>query len=228
MQNFADKYLGDTMKRRSKKVILTAAAIGLLGIALWSYNNKRDLVMAEEADKVVLTVDDVDLTLGDIAFYVAYQELKVEKQARIYDYYDPKAYWNLHTDGEFVKVAAKRAVIEMAVHDEIFCRMAEEEGVELTAEEEELLISRQQDFWSDLTEEQQEKLGVTQEEINLQIRKAALAEKYQNIIAKRNHSDYNAYGIGELPYEIMLKEHDYRVHNNVWNRIRFGDVILTH
>lgn len=216
------------MKKRYRYFVLVLAATGLLGIALWNYNNKRELVFAEETDKVVLTVDGVDLTLGDIAFYVAFEELKVEKQALVYDYYNPKAYWKLHTDGMFVKEAAKRAVIEMAVHDEIFCRMSEEDGMELTSEEEELLVSRQRDFWSDLTEDQREKLGVTEDAINLQIRKAALAEKYQNIIAEKNNSDYEAYGVGELPYETLLEEHAYKVHKNIWERIRFGDVILTH
>lgn len=204
------------------------AAAGLIGIALWNYNDKRALVFAEETDRVVLTVDGVDLTLGDIAFYVAFEELKVEQQALVYDYYNPKAYWKLHTDGTFVKEAARRAVIEMAVHDEIFSRMAKEDGVELTSEEEELLTSRQQDFWSDLTESQREELGVTEDAVNRQIRKAALAEKYQNIIAEKNNSDYAAYGVGELPYETLLEEHEYKVHKNIWKRIRFGDVILTH
>lgn len=216
------------MKKEIKWLILAVVSVCLIGIALWNYNHKKDLVFSEETDKVVLTVDGQDLTLGDIAFYVAFEELKVEKQALVYDYYNPRAYWKMHTDGTFVKEAAQQAVIEMAVHDEIFARMAEEEGVELSEEEEELLVSRQSDFWSDLTEEQREKLGVTEEEIKLQIRKAALAEKYQNIIAEQNNSDYAGYGVGELPYETLLEEHEYKVHENIWERIGFGDVILTH
>lgn len=216
------------MKKKSVWIIATVLIICLLGMALWNYNDKRDLVFAEETDKVVLTVDGRDLTLGDIAFYVAFEELKVEQQARIYDYYNPRAYWKMHTDGTFVKEAAMRAVIEMAVHDEIFSRMAQEEGVELSAEEEELLVSRQSDFWSDLTEDQREKLGVTEDAINLQIRKAALAEKYQNIIAVENNSDFAGYSVGALPYETLLKEHEYTIHKNIWERIGFGDIILTH
>lgn len=40
-----------------------------------------------------------------------------------------------------------------------------------------------------MTEEQQERLGVDKAEIDRQLEKAALAQKYQNQIAAENNSD---------------------------------------
>lgn len=71
------------------------------------------------------------LQLGDLAMYIAYEELKVEDEAAAYDYYDTNKYWNLHTSGRFVKEVAKTHVIEMAVHDEIFYRQAMAEKLTL-------------------------------------------------------------------------------------------------
>lgn len=209
-------------------LILTVILGGLAALAVHHYATTKELVFREELDEVILTVDDTQLTLSDIAMYVAYEELEVEEQAKVYDYYNTKAYWNLHTNGEFVKTAAKDSVIQMAVHDEIFYRMAMEENVTLDAEEEELVKGRQQDFWEDLSEEQREKLGVSKEQLDVAIEKTALAEKYQNIIAKKYNSDYDGYNIGEEPYETLLAEHTYQLNDKIWDRIPFGDIIVSH
>ena len=80
--------------------------------------------------------------------------------------------------GENVKEAGKQAVLDMAVHDEIFYCMAKEEGLELSPEENAALVSKEGDFWADLTEEQKERLGVTEQKISDTMFRLALAEKY--------------------------------------------------
>ena len=52
-------------------------------------------------------MDDVSLTLKDIAFYVAYEEKTVQEQAILYNPDNPRQYWNVYTDGQFVKLTAK-------------------------------------------------------------------------------------------------------------------------
>ena len=160
--------------------------------------------------------------------YIAYEELKVEDEAAAYDYYDTNKYWNLHTSGRFVKEVAKTHVIEMAVHDEIFYRQAMAEKLTLDEKEEEQLCSRQEDFWTDMTTEQQERLGVDKAEIDRQLEKAALAQKYQNQIASENNSDFDGYSAGAEPYEQILKEHKYKLNEKLWDRVDFGNIILNH
>ncbi len=157
-----------------------------------------------------------------------YEELKVEDEAAAYDYYDTNKYWNLHTSGRFVKEVAKTHVIEMAVHDEIFYRQAMAEKLTLDEKEEEQLRSRQEDFWTDMTEEQQERLGVDKAEIDCQLEKSALAQKYQNQIAAENNSDFDGYSAGAEPYEQILKEHKYKLNEKLWDRVDFGNIILNH
>lgn len=161
----------------------------LLLISLFVSGRRGKIVYREYLSEDILTVDGEKLQLGDLAMYIAYEELKVEDEAAAYDYYDTNKYWNLHTSGRFVKEVAKTHVIEMAVHDEIFYRQAMAEKLTLDEKEEEQLRSRQEDFWTDMTEEQQERLGVDKAEIDRQLEKAALAQKYQNQIAAENNSD---------------------------------------
>ena len=178
----------------------------LLLISLFASERRGKIVYREYLSEDILTVDGEKLQLGDLAMYIAYEELKVEDEAAAYDYYDTNKYWNLHTSGRFVKEVAKTHVIEMAVHDEIFYRQAMAEKLTLDEKEEEQLRSRQEDFWTDMTEEQQERLGVDKAEMDRQLEKAALAQKYQNQIAAENNSDFDGYSAGAEPYEQILKD----------------------
>ena len=200
----------------------------LLLISLFVSGRRGKIVYREYLSEDILTVDGEKLQLGDLAMYIAYEELKVEDEAAAYDYYDTNKYWNLHTSGRFVKEVAKTHVIEMAVHDEIFYRQAMAEKLTLDEKEEEQLRSRQEDFWTDMTEEQQERLGVDKAEIDRQLEKAALAQKYQNQIAAENNSDFDGYSAGAEPYEHIFKEHKYKLNEKLWDRVDFGNIILNH
>ena len=200
----------------------------LLLISLFVSERRGKIVYRDYLSEDILTVDGEKLQLGDLAMYIAYEELKVEDEAAAYDYYDTNKYWNLHTSGSFVKEVAKTHVIEMAVHDEIFYRQAMAEKLMLDEKEEEQLRSRQEDFWTDMTEEQQERLGVDKAEIDRQLEKAALAQKYQNQIAAENNSDFDGYSAGTEPYEQILKEHKYKLNEKLWDRVDFGNIILNH
>lgn len=217
------------MKQKLQTTAVLLVIVILLGmISIREYDSRRDLVFAESVEEVVLTVDERELTLADMAFYIAYQEREIEQSARIYNREDTDEYWNLYTNHTFLREEGKRAVIEMAVHDEIFYQLAVEEGIELSAEEEEHLANDQYDFWSDLEEEQREALGVEQTILAESMRKLALAEKYQYLLAAMEQKEFEDYAFSGQEYLEMLEEHTYEVEESVWNRIRFGGVTYHH
>ena len=108
------------------KKVLVVSIIAAVFIVIWvmSYDSKKMLVFRDSLDKVVVTVDGKDLTIKEIAFYVAYEETTIEEQAYVYDPEDTGAYWKLHIDGQFIRVAGKQAALDMAIHDEIFYELA--------------------------------------------------------------------------------------------------------
>ena len=111
-------------KRIRFTIILVLILIVVIAFSFQSKEKKEYLVYNEALDKTAVTVDDVSLTLKDIAFYVAYEEKTVQEQAILYNPDNPRQYWNVYTDGQFVKLTAKQAALDMAVHDEIFYQMA--------------------------------------------------------------------------------------------------------
>ena len=126
-------------KRIRFTIILVLILIVVIAFSFQSKEKKEYLVYNEALDKTAVTVDDVSLTLKDIAFYVAYEEKTVQEQAILYNPDNPRQYWNVYTDGQFVKLTAKQAALDMAVHDEIFYQMAVAEGMKLDVTEQEYL-----------------------------------------------------------------------------------------
>lgn len=217
------------MKQKLKITAVLLVIVILLGaLSFREYESRQDLVFAEVVDETVLIVDERELTLSDIAFYIAYKEREIETSARIYNREDTDEYWNVYTNHTFLREEGKRAVIDMAVHDEIFYRLAVEEGIELSAEEKEHLANDQYDFWSDLEEEQRELLGIEKEVLDESMRKLAIAEKYQYLLATMEQKEFDDYAISGQEYLELLEEHTYEVEEAVWDRIRFGGVTYEH
>lgn len=213
------------------KKVLVVSIIAAVFIVIWvmSYDSKKMLVFRDSLDKVVVTVDGKDLTIKEIAFYVAYEETTIEERAYVYDPEDTGAYWKLHIDGQFIRVAGKQAALDMAIHDEIFYELAQKEGLTLSEEEQVALNNKESDFWSDLTDEQKEKLGVTEDQIKETITHLALAEKYQNFLAEQSVDDsYDSYSISGENYQKILDEHSVKVRDKVWDKIDFGSVVVNH
>lgn len=180
-------------------------------------------------DEVAVSVDGRDLTLRDLAFYVAYEEQEVQLQACEYNPEDTSKYWNVHVSGMFVKVAARNAAIQMAIHDEIFYRMAMQEGITLSEEEEQALLQAHRDFWADLVEDEQvQRLGVSEEELQSSIRKMMYAQKYQSIYSQMEEESYEDYDFNGKRYEEMKNSHEIKINEDLWSRVDIGNITLTH
>lgn len=218
------------LKKQYVKIILI---VGILAVAAYGVyyglQSRQTLVYAEHLEDVCVTVDGRDLTLADVAFYVVYEETKVEQQAEIYNADNTKDYWNGHVNGIFIQADAKRTALGMAAHDAIFYNAAVEKGLELTEEDKEYLENSRTDFWMDLYDEQMDNLPVSDEQINESIDKMALAQKYQRWIAEQNGRTYNEYDWDGYDYEQLVEaSHKIEENDSVWNRVNVGEVSLSH
>ncbi len=120
---------GNKSKPISKsRIILLIVLIPIAVISIYSAtiigDTRGKIDFANNLDLVAATVDGEDILFEDLRFYILFEEQKVERLARIYNPDSPKDYWNSHTNGEFVDVTAKEAVLEMAIHDHIMYKMA--------------------------------------------------------------------------------------------------------
>lgn len=220
--------------RKSRKKYLLTAVLGILVLALAGYSyyqdsNRTKLVYADSLEQTFASVNGQKLTLWDLAFYVAYEEALVENQALAYDADDTLKYWNLHTDGTFVRVAARNAAVQMAIHDEIFYQMAVEEKLELSEAEYDELAMSFEDFWLDLIEDEKEqKLGVDDNTIFRAMEKLMLAQKMQYIYAELQGVAYEDYDFFTDTYSVLKEQQNVIMNKNVIRRIGFGSITLEH
>jgi hypothetical protein len=211
-------------------VVLFVVALTLVARNSGSGSGRRgeSLTYKDSLDLVAAEVNGSKLTLRDLAFYVAYEEALVEEQAEIYDSENPKKYWQARVEGGFVWVVARNAMMDMAIHDEVFYQMAVDEGLELTASEKEQANLTLEDFWADLTDRGGEQMiGVTKEEFAETVDRITLAQKYQGIYAAMQEKSYEDYDFTADDYAALLEKQDYTVYDTVWRKVGVGNVTLT-
>lgn len=217
------------MRQKLRFTAVLVVLLIILGTASYREQGKRQkLSFPESLDLVVVTVDGKPVTLREMAFYIAYEEGNMEDAAIIYNPDNTDEYWQLYTNHTFLREQAKQTVLDMTVHDTLFSQMAAKEGVVLSEAEEQYLANEQQDFWSDLTEEQRESLSVSEDTLDKTMRKMALAQKYQSILAEMEQVDYEDYSIGGTEYEKLLAQHTCELDETTWERVPFGSITVDH
>lgn len=221
------------LTRNPRQYMLTIV-LGIFVIILgsWSYqsgNARKGIAFTECLEETAVTVNGQNITFRESAVYIAYEEAKVEEQAKIYDADHTNKYWNLHIDGEFVRLAAKRATQQMLIHDIIFYQMAVKEGMVLSEEEKAALENNFYDFWSDLTEDgKEQRLGISRKDAYLAMEKMALAQKSQEVYSIINKTGAGDYDFSGDAYQKLRAENTYEINEKIWNRLTFGAITLKH
>ncbi|SFH87477.1 hypothetical protein SAMN04487830_11120 [Pseudobutyrivibrio sp. OR37] len=218
---------------RIKTFLKSMVLVICVGVILYAFlamgTGRGPLDYNEHLEDTAFTVDEKNVTFEDLAFYILFEERKVEEQARIYNKEYTKDYWNIHTNDKFIQSEAKSVVLGMAVHDHLFYQLAVAEGMdELTDAEEKELEGSIADFWEDMLDVQWERLPCDKATINNQIRIAAIAEKYGNHLARENNTSQAAYKYDGYYYSLIKDTHDIKLNKKLWNKLVLGDITLTH
>ena len=214
---------------RQTYVFLAVMCLLVAVVAAAAFSRAKSLekiVFREHLDDTAVTVDGSEYKFRDVAFYVAYQYMETQKQAKVYDLEHTGKYWNIHTNGSFLRVEAKSMAVQMAVHDVIFYDMAVKEDAALTEEERIYMENRKADFWSDLEEEGQKRLGIQEEELEEVFLRMALAQKEQQRYADAQGVDYREYNVNGDSYRELLKTHTYEINDALWDRLDFGKITV--
>lgn len=218
----------DLPRRVFRGIIWAAVLVTLFAFGIRHSILIQPVVYTERLDEVAVTVDGEDLTLRDLSFYVLYEEQTIESEAMVYNKDNTRDYWNLHANGIFFKYAAKKYVMDMAVHDHIFYKAALDEGMKLTPDEKQAVDDSFSDFTDDLFLQQLDSPLYDKELIYETMEHIALAEKYRDYIAARDETTYAGYAYDGYDYKKLLEDHSVRINKRVWDRVAIGDNSLVH
>lgn len=187
------------------------------------------IVYPEALDTVVATVQEKEVTLRDFAVYVAHQEAEVQDQAYAYDMKDTRKYWNVRTDLGFISQVARNEAMSMAIHDELFYQLYQDLNVEFSESELSMIQNNADDFWQDLVDEEKDiRLGIEQKDVYDTMYKIACAEKAQIIYAGILSVNYSDLDYASEEFLDFLSDYEYKVNDDVLNRLDFGDITLVH
>ncbi len=226
--------MGRTVLRKwVRRLALVILIIGIVGLFFFGsyegYLRRHRIDVLNNLDEPVATVNGETLVLRDLGFYILFQEHKVEEHAKVYNEKRTKDFWNIHTNGFFLQSQTKDAAIQMAIHDRIFYRRAQEAGVVLTSEERDQLESSRTDFWADLYDEQLKRIPGTYDTVNKTMKEIALAQKYQLRLSKALSTTYGGLNWNGYDYKKILdEENTVKINQRVWRRVIFGDITLVH
>jgi len=212
------------------KILVVAVLAGsfIWGLYSRAQKNKR-FDYSKVLDHEAFSLDGESVKFKDLAFFIAYEERIVEEEAKIYNKESTKDYWNTHTNGQFISVAARDAVMDMAIHDYLMYNLAQSEGVRLKQDQIKEVENSTLDFWMDLLDGQKESLlsYTTEEAIDEILMKKALAEIYQDYLAVVNNHAYVYYDVGGKGYEDILSQHDVKI-SKEWKDVVMGEITIHH
>ena len=216
--------------RKFVKPAILCLCVVVVGYAFITMQGRRNTVRYEDHKQdVVATIDGKDMLFEDLAFYILYEERIVEEQARIYNPDSTKDYWNMYRNETFIQKEVKDVILNMAIHDWIMYDLAVQDNMDTLSEKENQYLEYTRiDFWEDLLDIQRQRLPASEETINSQMDKAAVAEKYQNYLGITQGPSVAAYKYDGYNYEQMLESHSIVINDDLWERFVVGDISLYH
>lgn len=211
--------------KRLKKAGVLIVCLSLMSLSL-SACGKKEVLPADNKEKVILTIDDREITLGDLAYYIYSVEQLVQQQAYVYDKDDPTLYWKLYTNGKFLKLLAKDMCLERAERDFILAAEADNKGIKLSEEQTEGARYFAEETFSDIDSTIINRLGLTQDMLTETILRAQLAEYYAKTIVEEESLAEDDLKVGGSYYNVLKDKHNIEVKEDEWEEVEFGKITV--
>lgn len=209
--------------RKIKYIVLCL----LLGaVQLTGCGKEKEFIYKEHLADTILSVDEKEISLGELSFYIAYEEDLVQQQALIYSPEKPETYWNVHINGRFLVEVVKDEMIKMVVRDEILYTKAMERGIVLTDAQRNVVEEKKDEVWGKLSKTQQEALGITEDEFLQYVIKMGCVELYVEQLAQENEVGIEAYAVSGNHYLAELALHNVQVQEEVWEKVKLGRITI--
>lgn len=211
--------------KRFKKAGVLIVCLSLMSLSL-SACGKKEVLPADNKEEVILTIDDREITLGDLAYYIYSVEQLVQQQAYVYDKDDPTLYWKLYTNGKFLKLLAKDMCLERAERDFILAAEADNKGIKLSEEQTEGARDFAEETFSDIDSTIINRLGLTQDMLTETILRAQLAEYYAKTIVEEESLAEDDLKVGGSYYNALKDKHNIEVKEDEWEEVEFGKITV--
>lgn len=236
-------------KRKLKKeVTKTLTMFGIilvivLGILIYKSIDKFDYT--KSLGDTVISISnnsvsgcEVNITLGEISYYIAEVEEVGQQTALIYNEKNPLQYWNLYfnenmtENSGYVTDIAKRSVITYCVRDNIYNLEMRLNNFHLDDEIMAEIEYDAENSYAHLTQRQLDCMGMSLEEYKRVYIKEKKAHEYMIYMAKEDESSTPLeslvlkYDVGGYYYDSLINHYTYKVNEKLWENVRIGHVTV--
>lgn len=168
--------------KKSKKILnLLLIAVLAVGMTLTTGCSKKNT----SADSLVLTVNDQNVYLNEMMYYIYAVESSGAQWEQMYQTYNGTSYWDAeYEEGKTMRDQAKEYVMDTAIKYEIIYDKAVKEAYTLTDEEQKQAESNAETILADMTDEVLKITGFTKEILTKVQEKLMLGEKYYSKVVE--------------------------------------------
>lgn len=226
------------LKKEAKGLLAFIAVVGILLTALAFVKTRDVFVFEEKLPEIIVTVDETNLSLQEISYYIMKLEADVDAAAKLYNADNPKSYWNVYMnqDGSnsgYVSDLAKEAVLDYCIRDNIYYKEAIENGYTLP---EALLTDIRYDaenLYNTMTPRQREVTKLTSEQLAIIMEKEEISHQYMIELASRSEagmlqSIFLEYDVGGDLYEQVKLKHNIAIDEDLWGKVKVGRITINY
>lgn len=225
--------------RKLKKPVKIAIAVLVIGLIVawivWFVLNAKKFEYSEHLSDIVITVNDTNINLKELSFYILLVEDTGNEYAKLYNPDNLIEYWNLYMNdnGEsgYVTDLAKKAAINFCIRDNIYAMEADRVGITLTEEELSDIRYDSENIYFAMNMNARATTGLTIDDIVLIKTKQAVSLKYMAYLA--NNDGGNAleaivlkYDVNGDYYEGLKNTFNITLDNEIIDHIRVGFVTI--
>ncbi len=192
----------------------------------------RSIDFSAHLDETIVTVDDEEVSLQQLSYYIMLCEAKFNAVASVYSPADTLAFWNLHANYTFIRTTAKESAMDTCVRDYVYSHEAKAAGMTLDTADEEQVDEILQDTLDGLSYKSRTVTCLDEESLRPILERVYLARKYANDILE--NGDFTEYSdspsvsvdIGGEYYEGIYAQHEVEINNRLWNKISLGSITI--
>ncbi|MCR5784421.1 MAG: hypothetical protein K6G40_02100 [Eubacterium sp.] len=219
-------------KPLQRKVIIWIAAFLMASVAVTIRSAETKADLCDHLDDIIVTVDDEEICLQELSYYIMICEAKINAVAEVYDETDTMAFWNIYTNQTFIRTQAKEAAMNTCVRDCIYSHEADEAGVSLDEDELKEVETYVTECVEGLSYKQKNATQFDEESLTPVIERVYLARKYANMLLEsEDFSDYNdtpnvSVDIGGQYYTELYESHEVVINEKLWKKISLGNITI--
>ena len=205
-------------------IILSIAAFALITIKLTS---DEPFSYTDSLEETVLTVEDEQVSLKEISYYILVAETNYNEAARIYNEDNLHAFWNINLYFKFFRNMAKQSVIDACTRDNIYYQQALKEGYTLSEEALEDIQNRALQEISKLTEQQMKLTEYQMSDMVNVLTKISYAREYAESLMAEGYTEQELDTDGSK-YKEIKQDYSVEINRKIWNNITLGKVTINH